>query len=186
MTPAIDSKAVSKAIRTTVWLKLKTVGFTKFTTRTAWRFGSALHVVNFQSFNSYNAKILGCTTMSFAVNLGLHFDFKPKGGGTEYFAPDNPPNEAQCLFRKPLGAPSATKQGRSSHLVNRFRWFECRSLRRGRTADNRTGQLPPGFTDFSDPIRALRFVETEDENFDRFGPSGTWRFGRPSPSEARQ
>jgi len=35
------------------------------------------------------------------------------------------------------------------------------------------------FTKLSDLVHALRVVETEEEKFDRFGPSGTWGFGRP-------
>ncbi len=66
---------------------LKEVGFTKFTDRNAWstREGSEW-IVNFQSFNSYLAGGVGCTTYSFGINLGIRFDFhRPR--------PDEPPPE---------------------------------------------------------------------------------------------
>jgi hypothetical protein len=179
MTATIDSKAVSKVIRKTVWLKLEAVGFCKFTTRTAWRFGSALHVVNFQSFNSYNAEILGCTTMSFSVNLGLHFDFMPGGGGAEYLGPDNPPKESQCIFRKPLRRSLPQPNNADPRIWS----VDSDGLNVALCVADALQMIEqdglPWFTDFSDPMRALRFVEAEEESFDQFGPSGTWGFGRP-------
>ena len=71
--PTIDSRTVNKCIKQRIWPLLRIAGFEKFNSRNAWRFGNVFWVVNFQSFNRYNATVLGCTTFSFAINLGLHF-----------------------------------------------------------------------------------------------------------------
>lgn len=74
----MDSRDVSKAIRSTIWPSLRSVGFNSFSTRTAWRnSGFRTDVVNFQSLNSYNASILKCTTYSFGINLGCYFHCVP-------------------------------------------------------------------------------------------------------------
>ena len=70
----MDSRDVNKAIRLKIRPLLKAAGFSRFTPRNAWRFGtSKVDVVNFQSFNSYIAECIGCTTYSFSVNLGRRF-----------------------------------------------------------------------------------------------------------------
>jgi hypothetical protein len=184
---SIDSKTVSKAIKQIVWARLKTIGFTKFTTRSAWRFeGRSIQVINFQSFNSYLASTVGCTTFSFALNLGLHFVFLPLGGGDEYSDRDHPPTEHQCLFRKPLRTPFKQMNNESPnvwsidpeggnvvlYITNALKMIELEGL--------------PWFVELRDPKNALRILETDDEQFDKFGPSGTWGFGRPhSPMRQR-
>lgn len=68
----MDSKVVSKLLRSEVWPVLRRQGFSKFDGRNAWRYrGPLIDVVNFQSFNSHLADGLGCTTFSFALNLGV-------------------------------------------------------------------------------------------------------------------
>jgi hypothetical protein len=68
----MDSKSVNKEIRQTIWPLLREAGFWRFSSRSAWRHAeSRVEVLNFQSFNSYNAGVLGCTTYSFSVNLGV-------------------------------------------------------------------------------------------------------------------
>jgi hypothetical protein len=70
----MDSRVVNKEIKRTIWTLLKSEGFTKFTTRNAWRIKEeTVEVVNFQSFNSYLASGIGCTTYSFGVNLGVYY-----------------------------------------------------------------------------------------------------------------
>jgi hypothetical protein len=70
----MDSKIVTREIRRFVWPRLKKQGFTEFSARTAWRHSKAkIDVVNFQSFNSYLAGVIGCTTYSFALNLGCYY-----------------------------------------------------------------------------------------------------------------
>jgi hypothetical protein len=69
----MDSKIINKLIRSEIWPILRGYGFTTFESRTAFAYnGPFINVVNFQSFNSYKAEGLGCTTFSFAVNLGAH------------------------------------------------------------------------------------------------------------------
>jgi hypothetical protein len=74
----MDSKIVSKQIRQVIWKPLRGLGFDQFTTRTARRYHSdRVDVLNFQSFSSYLAEGVGCTTFSFAVNLGCYFPAVP-------------------------------------------------------------------------------------------------------------
>ena len=100
----MDSKVVSKLIRSEVWPVLRRLGFSKFDSRTAWRYrGPLVDVVNFQSFNTHLADGLGCTTFSFALNLGVYL----RGSNFERrvkIGPDGTPRpqEYECSFRAPL------------------------------------------------------------------------------------
>lgn len=74
----MDSKAVNREIRRVIWPLFKAAGFSSNTTRTAWRHtADKADVINFQSFNRYNADVLGITTFSFAVNLGCYLRYVP-------------------------------------------------------------------------------------------------------------
>jgi hypothetical protein len=99
----MDSRIVNSQIKRRIWPRLREAGFDTFTSRTAWRHHEdRIDVVNFQSFNSYNAGVLGCTTYSFSVNLGclvtaIPPDYEPskmkeKGGLLL-------PQEYECHFR---------------------------------------------------------------------------------------
>jgi Domain of unknown function (DUF4304) len=71
----VDSKVVDGALRRHLWPALKSVGFERRNGRTAWRArAGAIQVVNIQSFNSYLASVLGSTTFSFSVNLGVFLE----------------------------------------------------------------------------------------------------------------
>ncbi len=75
----MDSHAVNKQIREHIRPGLKNNGFTVFTSRSAWRYRKdRIDVINFQSFNSYLAESLGCTTYSFSVNLGCYLTYIPQ------------------------------------------------------------------------------------------------------------
>lgn len=98
----MDSRVVTREIRRHVWTRLKPLGFDQFTARTAWRHSdSRIDVVNFQSFNSYLAGAVGCTTYSFALNLGCYISAIP----WEYARPLKQkgalllPEEFQCHLR---------------------------------------------------------------------------------------
>lgn len=176
--PLVSSQTVNKAIRQKIWPELKSASFRRFTARNAWRFECALHVVNFQSFNSYNAHILGCTTFSFSVNLRLYFDFMPWGGEGSTDCPDRLPNEAKCVLHKSLRRRlpqpsnpdfriwSVDPTGANTDLcvADALEVIKCEGL--------------PWFAEFSKPLNALRLVEMGEEQFDEFGPSGTWGYGR--------
>ena len=176
---AIDSKVVNKAINRLVWPQLKVLGFTRHRARTAWCFGSSIYVVNFQSFNSYLAGGIDCTTYSFAVNLGLHFEFMPWGGGTEYLGPEKPPHEAQCIFRRSLRR-SVVQPGNLRPDIwavdpDGFNVDLC--VADAMAVIEHEGL--PWFAALSDTADALRRVQAGEESYDKFGPVGTWGFGRP-------
>ncbi len=100
----MDSKVVAKEFRHEIWPLLRQEGFTKFNPKTAWRYTpDQIHVVNFQSFNSYVVGVVGCTTFSFALNLGIlfraiPFEYPVKKGPD----PSVKPQEYDCHFRRRL------------------------------------------------------------------------------------
>jgi hypothetical protein len=75
----MDSSVVNKEIRSRIRPFLQEAGFTHFTSRIAWRYSSGeTDIIRFQSFNSYLAISVGCTTYSFCVRLGGCFDAIPQ------------------------------------------------------------------------------------------------------------
>ena len=69
----MDSREVSTELRSEVRPLLRERGFQRFTSRYAWRvLDDRVDVVNFQSFSDQKARSLGCTSYSFAVNLGCY------------------------------------------------------------------------------------------------------------------
>ena len=96
----MDSTTVNKEIRRSIWSALRKAGFSKFTTRTAWRYAEdQIEVINFQSFNRYNADILGITTLSFAVNLGSYLLYVPPQWPSKVKDGKQVPRESACHFR---------------------------------------------------------------------------------------
>ena len=74
----MNSSIVNRAIRSLAWPVLRDRGFTSFTSRTAWRDRDQfIDIINFQSFNRYNADAVGCTTFSFAINLSIYLTDVP-------------------------------------------------------------------------------------------------------------
>jgi hypothetical protein len=98
----MDSSDVNKQIKSVIRPLLQEAGFSQFTARTAWRYSDEkIDVVNFQSFNSYLANAVGCTTYSFSVRLGCSFDAIPRRvrkQKNECLRPE----EYECHFRLPL------------------------------------------------------------------------------------
>ena len=100
----MDSKVVAREIKREIWPLLRREGFMEFSPKTAWRHTpDQIHVVNYQSFNSYLAEGVGCTTFSFALNLGIFFRAIP----FEYPVKKGPdpsvkPQEYHCHFRHRL------------------------------------------------------------------------------------
>ncbi|MCB1682171.1 MAG: DUF4304 domain-containing protein [Alphaproteobacteria bacterium] len=102
----MDSKTVNKAIKEKIRPFLEKSGFSHFTERNSWRFSKThTDIINFQSFNSYLAEGLDCTTYSFSVNLGCthkafplfqHGKVKKRRDGTLL------PEEYRCPFRLTL------------------------------------------------------------------------------------
>jgi hypothetical protein len=100
----MDSKAINKLIRSEVWPILHDHGFSVFDSRSAFAYKAPfINVVSFQSFNSYNADVLGCTTYSFTPRLGVYVIRSPgeyrvkrdKAGRLQPF-------EYECSFRSEL------------------------------------------------------------------------------------
>lgn len=100
----MNSKVINKLIRSEIWPVLREQGFTGFSSRDAYAYvGPFINVVNFQSFNSYNASVLECTTFSFVVNLGVYIKGSP---GNQRVKRDTSgklmPHEYECSFRTSL------------------------------------------------------------------------------------
>ena len=97
----MDSRQVSRGLKTHIRPLLSSLGFRAFTTRSAWRYGDhGVDVVTFPSFNSYSAGVLRVTTFSFSVSLGRFFlDVPPVGGPLKFKGNEARPDEALCPFR---------------------------------------------------------------------------------------
>jgi hypothetical protein len=100
----MDSKAINKLIRSEVWPILREHGFSVFDSRSAFAYtGPFINVVSFQSFNSYLAGSLGCTTFSFTPRLGVYLIGSPREDRVKR---DNAgrlrPFEYECSFRSEL------------------------------------------------------------------------------------
>jgi hypothetical protein len=93
----------STAIKAKIWPVLKQAGFSAFTSRVAWRFcADRIEVIEFQSFNSYNASIIGVTTFSFSVNIGMFPLYVPPQWPPKVKDGKLLPSQAECPFRGSL------------------------------------------------------------------------------------
>lgn len=96
----MGSSVVSREIRREVWPVLRQQGFDAFTSRTAWRhLPDRVWVVNFQSFSSYFSLVDGCTTFSFAMNIGIYLDALAENVDAKVRAR---PRDYHCHFRAKL------------------------------------------------------------------------------------
>lgn len=174
----MDSKETNKRIRAVIWPALRLEGFTTFGPRTAWRHTKdRVDVINFQSFNSYNADVLGVTPHSFAVNLGcalldipFHLEVKIKDGIPF-------PKEYECDFRARL-----TRSFIQFHNKHKTIWYvdaHGKSLEKS-LADvlTQTQKVAlPWFKRLSDKSEAMRILLSDEEQMQEL-----WGFGRnPSP-----
>lgn len=179
----MDSSVVNKDIKKAIWPQLRDVGFSQFTARTAWRYGSGkIDVVNFQSFNSYLASGIGCTTYSFAVNLGCSFDAIPRLKTVELKNGCFRPKEWECHFRVHL-----LKTISQPALERANIWYVDPSGQNltsvtedASNAIQKTGL--PWFDRFRDAKEVLRTLLEDSESADR-----AWGFGNePSPERHLQ
>jgi len=177
----MDSRSVNREIRERIKPLLKDAGFSLFTSRTAWRYGvNRIDVVNFQSFNSYLAGGVGCTTYSFALNLGCYLTCIPYPHGG-----DRPkqkegrliPQEYECHFRRPLNKSISQPEFPRKNI-----WYVDPDGRHLSPAISDAAltiatQAFPWFQRFSDDFEALRtLLKEKEEN------NGTHGFGaNPSP-----
>ena len=174
----MDSSVVNKEIKSTIRPLLQDVGFTKFTPRTAWRYSSEkIDVINFQSFNSYLANSIGCTTYSFCVRLGCSFEVIPRRERMKRKDGHLRPEEYECHFRLPL-----QKSIRQSNFKRRDVWYVDPTGKNLEVvvADAKKAILETGlswFARFNDPKEVLRTLLEDSE-----GNESTHGFGaNPSP-----
>jgi len=174
----MDSRVVNKAIASQIKPLLKEQGFSEFTARSSWRYlDKRIDVVNFQSFNSYLAGGVGCTTYSFAVNLGIYFPFIPFYGVRDCPARNArlTPPEYWCHFRNRVLKSIAQKELKRIDV-----WYIDKL---GRYLDSALQDVHhglintafPWFDRFASLPEALRTLSEEKEQ-----THGTWGFGAKS------
>lgn len=177
----MDSKVVNAGIKKLIWPRLRVEGFELFSPRTAWRHhADRIDVLNFQSFNAYNAGVIGCTTYSFAVNLGCYLLAIPP-----HFEPSRlkrkkdlrVPHEYECHMRGRLSPGIRQPELRSSSI-----WFIDESGEnlepslldvRHAVESTATGW----FEQFQSPAEVLRVFRDSSEDMNRLFGFG----GNPSP-----
>ncbi len=179
----MDSKAVNEGIKEVIWPQLRDDGFEVFSPRTAWRHRpERIDVINFQSFNAYNAGVIGCTTYSFAVNLGCFVLAIPPRFEPSKMKQKNgrlTPQEFECRLR---GRLSPTMQ--QPHLQATDIWFIDEAGERLAASLRDVSQCIaatalPWFSHFASLHEVLRIFQTQPEQMSRL-----WGFGR-SPSPVR-
>jgi hypothetical protein len=172
----MDSKVVNREIKTLVWPALKAAGFETFTSRVAWRHGDdTIDVLEFQSFNRYNADVIGVTTFSFGVRLGSLPLYIPPQWPPKTKNGVQLPSEAECYFRGSLQCSLQSK------LKDKSIWpvdAEGRNL--SWCIQGVINQIPDAlawFSRLSKKDEVLRILRAEDNEMPKL-----WGFGRnPSP-----
>ena len=176
----MDSKAVNVAIRGEVRPLLRDAGFSRSTARTFWRYHhDRVDVINFQSFNSYNAGVLDITTFSFAVNLGCYLRYVPNrypnAKGLKCLEGDTPqPKEFQCHLRGPLTRSYVDPSCRSRQIwpIDQGGSNLDKALHDVRMVLNRDGI--PWFDQFTSPRLVYDIFATREEDMGHL-----WGFGAP-------
>lgn len=169
----IDASAVSKEIKRAVFPELQKLGFTKFSGRNAWYLSrDTIQVVNFQSFSNHVAGGVGCTTFSFAVNLGVYFTAIDG-------VPEKLPSEYQCHLRNHLrkGINQSglfTPFGSHTDKDREDVWYVFEDGSNvSSTVNDALGQIMNNIewlNQVSDPLVALRFLATqENRNGEDYG-----------------
>lgn len=176
----MDSKAVNQRIKSGIWPRLRELGFGKFSSRSAWRHNSdRIDVVNFQSFNAYNAGVIGCTTFSFAVNLGCYLLAIPPQFEPSRIKEKNGhlvPEEFTCHSRGRLGPgiPQPKLLAKDIWFIDKTGSNLAPSFDDVWTTLDKSGL--PWFEQFALPAEVLRILRHEAEHDRLFG------FGNnPSP-----
>ncbi|QCI95965.1 DUF4304 domain-containing protein [Novosphingobium sp. EMRT-2] len=176
----MDSKAVNKEIRARIWPLLKDIGFSRFTPRTAWRYrGDKIDVLNFQSFNSYNASVLGITSFSFCVNLGSYLNYVPSKWPVKVKDGQPIPNEAECHFRRRLMR-SVTSLGKEHADIWNVDEQGRNLLWCIQDVAEQLPDVEAWFDRLADKSEVLAILLNQDEDMNVL-----WGFGRnPSPSRS--
>jgi hypothetical protein len=168
----MNSNVVTRAIRREIWPLLRREGFETFAGRSAWRHSeNKVDVVNFQSFNSYLAEEVGCTTFSFSLNLGCFLTPIPTAltkvttkNGVHL------PREFECHFRrrllKTIHQPKLKRA--DTWLIGDEGEYLAESIADALTQIRLDGI--PWFHRFENENEVLRTLQCDDEE-------GTWGFG---------
>jgi hypothetical protein len=177
----MDSRTVNLQIKHRIWPRLREVGFGTFTSRTAWRHRpDRIDVLNFQSYNSYHASVLGCTTFSFSVNLGCFSMAIPPNyepSGMQRKGELLLPKEFECHFRGRL-----LRTFKQQEMKERSTWYLDpgeKYLDQAMTDVEAQSQetVLAWFDRFDDPAFALDVLLSANEDM-----TALWGFGRnPSP-----
>ncbi len=159
--------------------RLRDAGFSAFAARTAWRHhDDRIDVVEVQTFTAARANALGCTTASFALNLGCYLAAIPPyvdGGGPKRDGGRAWPLEHECHLRGQL-----LRSYRQRAWARRDIWYvDPAGDDLERALDDVERQIDgvalPWFGRFADPDFALSLLL---EGVER--PGELWGFGGPT------
>ena len=169
----MESKQVTKEINSVIRPILKSNGFKKFSGRTYWKYETnRIDILNFQSFNSYNADVMGCTTFSFAVKLATFMKYIPYENKIKEKDGLKRPTEYQGHFRSGITKTIAQKEfprkdiwfiGKDGKYLNSA-ISDCKTQIEKRAFD--------WFNQFEDNQNVLRILME-----DQVDMNGTWGFG---------
>jgi hypothetical protein len=175
----MDSRAVNREIRKTVWPALRAAGFGRVTSRVAWRHNpDSVDVFEFRSLNKYDADVLGITTFSYGVNLGKFPLYVPPQWAPKAKDGVQMPSESECLFRGHiLPQVSAAPSHRTIWSVDgdgkNLLWCIQDVL-------NQVPKALDWFSRLDSRAEVLRILLEEDEDIHHL-----WGFGRnPSPTRS--
>ncbi len=148
------------------------------TPRTAWRHtDDTVDVVNFQSFNSYIASVMGVTTFSFSVNFGSYLRYIPPQWPPQKIKEGIPfPQEYECHFRGGLKR-GITQPG----IKDEYIWFVSENGRNLDWCINDVVKMIPialeWFKQFHDRRKVLQLLTTGEQVMQEL-----WGYGNnPSP-----
>ncbi len=171
----MDSTIVNKEIKSLIRPLLQDAGFSQFTARTAWRYSPGkIDVLNFQSFNSYLADRLDCTTYSFSIRLGCSFDAIPRYTRVKQKNGYLRPEEYECHIRF-----TPQKSIKQANLKRKDVWYVDPTGTNLAivVGDARKAILETGlswFTRFQDQREVLRtLLEDSEENLGTHGLART-------------
>ena len=169
----MDSSEVNKRIKRVIKPFLLANGFTINTSRNFWKQNDEnIFVVNFQSFNSYNANVMDVTTFSFSINLGIYWTKLPHIRKLKEKSGFTMPEEVDCTIRHSL-----KKNLRQSETSINNVWFVDKE---GKNLDNVIDDAlislekfsPEWFKNLSDKRNCLKFLQKAEEDM-----QGTFGFG---------
>jgi len=173
---------VNAELRRIVWPTLRDYGFASRTQRVAWRdYPDSVAVVDFWSFNAYNAEVMGVTSFSFQVSLGIRALCSSEGRDHIKTVDGRlRPKESACDVRRVLW--KTIGQDETQHPYIWFVRGDGSNLSEV-VEDACSVLLATGIAwidEFSDLSRILSFAKNEPEEWDEKGTTitGTWGLGR--------